>query len=138
MLELITKKEACDHLLLDYEADSSGDYLTSVYDGWLETWIPIVSEAVSGWLKDDWRLYVWEVDSSGEVLIESSGDPVPAEPLTTSPRVRGACLIELASVYRFREGEGKDNVVTPDAGWGYALNKSSIALLSALRKSTIA
>jgi hypothetical protein len=52
--------------------------------------------------------------------------------------VQGACVIELASMYRFREGEGTDNVVTPDAGYGYVLNKTSTAMLQALRKSTVA
>ena len=37
----------------------------------------------------------------------------------------------------FREGEGLDNVVTPDAGYGYTLNKASTAMLTALRKGTV-
>ena len=51
--------------------------------------------------------------------------------------VKAAVLLELGSVYRFREGEGTENVVTPDAGYGYVLNKASTALLSSLRKPTI-
>jgi len=49
-----------------------------------------------------------------------------------------AVLVEIASQYRYREGEGKDNVVTPDAGYGYVLNKASTALLVPLRKPTLA
>jgi hypothetical protein len=51
--------------------------------------------------------------------------------------VKGAVLIELANVYRNREGEGKENVVPDAAGWGYVLNKASTAMLAPLRKSTI-
>lgn len=103
---------------------------------WLGFWIPIVSEAVALWLKDSWRLYEWELDSSGDVIKDSSGDPIP----TTVVRqvVQGACIIELASMYRFREGEGTDNVVPQEAGHGYVLNKTSTAMLQALRKTTIA
>jgi hypothetical protein len=79
-----------------------------------------------------------ELDSAGMPLLDSGGDPIPAFPLTTRPVVKAAVLLELGSVYRFREGEGKDNVVTPDAGYGYVLNKTSTALLSPLRRSTVA
>ncbi len=68
--------------------------------------------------------------------MDSSGDPIPTDVIR--PVVQGAVLVELSSAYRFREGEGTDNVVTPDAGYGYMLNKTSTAMLQALRKSTIA
>lgn len=103
---------------------------------WINFWIPIVSEAVALWLKDSWRLYESELDSAGDVIKDSSGDPIP----TTVVRqvVQGACVVELASIYRFREGEGVDNVVPQDAGHGYVLNKTSTAMLQALRKTTVA
>lgn len=138
MADLITKREACEHLRFDFDEDSSGDYVTSDYDGWLSTWIPVVSEQVALWVKEDARLYQPELDSSGSIVTDSSGEPVPAIPLTTRYVVKAACLVELASLNRYREGEGKDNVVTPDAGWGYSLNKTSTALLAGLRKSTLA
>lgn len=138
MPDLITKREACEHLRFDYDSDSSGEYVTSVYDGWLDTWIPVVSEQVALWLKESWRLYLPELDSSGEVVTDSSGEPVPAIPISVRYVVRAACLVELASLNRYREGEGKDNVVPPDAGYGYSLNKTSTALLAALRRSTLA
>lgn len=130
--DLVTIAEARAHLRLD--ADSGGSF----DDDWLAIFIPAISEAVSLWLKDDARLYVPLVDSSGEVVRDSSGEPVPDEPLVVRPVVKAAVLIELSSAYRFREGEGLDNVVTPDAGYGYVLNKASTALLTPLRKPLVA
>jgi hypothetical protein len=126
MPNLITPEFAAEQLRTTLEADGT----------WLQMWIPIVSEAVASWLKDDWRLYVPEIDSAGDVVIDSSGDPISTT--TVRPIVQGACAVELASMYRFREGEGTDNVVTPDAGYGYVLNKASTAMLAALRKTTLA
>ena len=131
MDDLVTIAEARDHLRLD--ADSAG----GADDGWLMIFIPAISQAVALWLKEEWRLYVPEVDSGGPVL-DSAGDPVPAEPLVVKPVVKAAILLELASVYRYREGEGVDNVVPDAAGWGYVLNKTSTALLAGLRKPTAA
>jgi len=130
MLELVTHDEAVAHLRLDESAD----------DAWLSVFIPAISEAVAGWLKDEWRLYVPEMDG-GEVVVDSSGDPVPAvdsNGYTVRPVVKAAVLLELSSVYRYREGEGKDNVVSDAAGHGYSLNKASTAILASLRKSTLA
>lgn len=138
MPDLITKKEACDHLRFDYDEDSNGDYVTSAYDSWLSTWIPVVSEQVTLWVKEEARLYEPELDSSGGIVTDSSGEPVPAIPLSVRYVVRAACLVELASLNRYREGEGKDNVVPSDAGYGYSLNKTSTALLAPLRKPTAA
>lgn len=131
MDDLVTIAEARDHLRLD--ADSAG----GADDGWLTIFIPAISQAVALWLKEEWRLYVPEVDSGG-VVVDSAGDPVPAEPLVVKPVVKAAVLLELASVYRYREGEGVDNVVPDAAGWGYVLNKTSTALLAPLRKPSLA
>lgn len=129
--DLVTLQEAYEHLRLDYDSNGSSD------DAWLTVFIAAISEAVSAWLKVDARLYVPEVDSSGETLLDSAGDPIPAYPLVVRPVVKAAVLIELGSQYRFREGEGMDNVVPDAAGWGYVLNKTSTALLTPLRKSTV-
>lgn len=128
MVEFVTLDEARVHLRLDPGTP---------HDAWLAIFIPAVSEAVLTWLKDLWRAYLPEIDSSGEPIIDSSGDTIPAIPLTPKFQVKAAVLIELASLFRFREGEGTDNVVTPDAGYGYVLNKASTALLTPLRKPTI-
>ncbi len=130
MLELVTTEEAAAQLRCDEDTEET----------WLSIWIPAISEAVANWLKDEWRLYVPEYDSNGLVL-DSSGDPVPAVDEdgipTVRPVVRAAVLVELSSQFRFREGEGQENVVTPDAGHGYMLNKASTSLLQSLRKSTL-
>lgn len=126
MANLITAEFAAEQLRTTLDADGT----------WLNLWIPIVSEAVALWLKDDWRLYVPESDSAGDIYTDSNGDPIPSA--VVRPIVQGACVVELASMYRFREGEGTDNVVPPDAGYGYMLNKTSTAMLQALRKTTVA
>ena len=130
MLDLVTVAEAREQLRVSGTAD----------DAWLAIWIPAVSEAVASWLKDSFRLYVYELDSAGDVVVDSAGDPVPAldsngDP-TPKPQVRAAVLVELASQYRFREGEG-DNVVPADAGHGYVLSKGATALLAGIRKGTV-
>lgn len=131
-LELVTIEQARAHLRLEM-TDSNG----GPDDDWLAIFIPAISEAVASWVKEPARLYVPEVDSSDEIVVDSSGEPIPAEPLVPRAVVRAAVLLELSSVYRFREGEGKDNVVTPDAGHGYVLNKASTALLAPLRRPTV-
>lgn len=109
-------------------------------DEWIALFIPVVSAAVASWLKESWRLYEPELDSAGEVVVDSNGDPVAALDSSLDPVVRaevqGAVLLELASQYRYREGEG-DNVVPDAAGHGYVLSKGATALLVPLRRSTV-
>lgn len=135
-MDLVTLAEAREHLRLD--ADSSG----GADDAWLAMFIPAASEAVLSWLKVADRAYRPAVDSAGGVIYDSAGDPVPMLDSAGDPVVRyvvkAAVLIELASMYRYREGEGTENAVTPDAGYGYVLNKASTALLSPLRRPTLA
>ena len=70
MPDLISKADAYEHLRLDYDSDGSAD------DGWLDIFIPAISEAIALWLKDEWRLYVVEVDSEGDVVLDSDDVPV--------------------------------------------------------------
>lgn len=136
MSELITREQAYEHLRLDYDSGGSAD------DGWLDVFIPAVSEAVRRWLKEDWRLYEWETDSDGNIVRDSDGNPVPlldsdGEPVV-KPVVRAACLLELASQYRFREGEGRDNAVPSHEGYGHGLtSKAAVALLTTIRRPTV-
>lgn len=135
-LELVTTEEAAAHLRVDEDTEET----------WLAVFIPAISEAVATWLKDEWRLYVPEYDSNG-VVVDSSGDPIPAldaDGLPT-PRavVKAAVLVEMSSQYRWREGEGDNRVesmgsIVAAGAHGYILNKTSTALLSGLRKSTLA
>lgn len=130
MAEFVTVDEARLHLRIDSDPGSPDDL-------WLAIFIPAISEAVLNWLKDEWRAYVPEQDSNGTVE-DSNGDPIPAIPLVSRFSVKAAVLIELASAYRYRDGEGQDNVVPDAAGYGYVLNKASTAILAPLRKSTVA
>lgn len=136
MLELVTIDDARQQLRLD-EIDSNG----GADDAWLALAIPGVSEAVRSWLKDDWRLYLPDRDTAGAVITDTDGDPIPAEDSNgnpiTHPTVRLAVLLELASQFRYREGEG-ENVVPADAGHGYTLSKGATAILAGLRKPTVA
>lgn len=124
-MELVTADEAAAQLRLDDDAA----------DDWLEIWIPAVSEAVRSWLKDDWRLYVPERDSDGEIVLDSDDEPVPTDEV--HPTVKGAVLLELASQMRYREGEG-ENRMQAHEGHGYTLSRGATAMLSSLRKPTVA
>lgn len=133
MVDLVTAAEARTHLRLDTSEDA-----------WLAIFIPAISEAVLNWLKDEWRAYVPELGPDGLPLIDSSGDQVPLldsnglmEPKFV---VKAAVLVEIAYQFRFREGEG-EGTATGDlysGRYGYILNKTSTALLQALRKTTVA
>lgn len=135
MLELVTVEDARHQLRLDEPGSDGGPD-----DPWLAIAITAISEAVRLWLKADWRLYLPARDSAGDVIVDSAGNPVPAEDSNgpiVHPAVRLAVLVELSSQFRFREGEG-DNAVPADAGHGYVLNKASTALLTPLRRPTVA
>lgn len=137
MTDFITKEDAYTQLRLD--ADSSG----SPDDPWLSIWIPAVSEAVRLWLKDSWRPYVAELDSSGVVVVDSNGNPVPALDSDGVPVVRqvvrAACLVELERQYTNRAASGADQTDVPtEFGNGYILGRGATSLLSGLRKSTVA
>lgn len=133
MINLVTLEECYAQIRMD--SDEGAD------DFWLGMAIPAASGAVASWLKDSWRLYEADVDTDGDVVTDTDGYPVAAldddgEKIVL-PTVKLAVLVEIASQYRFREGEG-DNVVPSDAGHGYTLSKGATALLSSLRKSTLA
>lgn len=128
---LVTLAEAKHHLRIDGNDD----------DGWLNIMIPGVSEAVMVWLKESWRAYVQGVDSNGDPVLDSSGNPVPevdsnGDPIVR-PVVRSAVLIELAQHYRFRDGKDA-GVVPAHAGHGYILGAGATSLLNGLRRPTLA
>ena len=52
--DLVTLAEARAHLRLDWEEDSGEG--TGADDGWLEVFIPAISEAVAAWVKEEARL----------------------------------------------------------------------------------
>lgn len=139
-VQLITMAEAYDHLRIDtYEVN---DETVSDDDAWLTGAIYAVSAAVVMWLKDAWRPYEAELDDDGNPVLDGNGNPVPAVDDDGNPivlwAVKWACLMELESLYRFRGGEGVDNLVPQEAGHGYVLNKGSTSILTPLRRSTVA
>lgn len=131
MFKFVTEDDAREQLRLDSDAD----------ERWLALWIPAVSSSVAAWLKQEWRLYVLQRDSSGDVVRDGSGVPLPVldddDLPILQPAVIAATLLELASQYRYREGEG-ENVVPADAGHGYVLSKAATAQLAPLRRTTVA
>lgn len=127
---MVTIEEARQHLRID------GDY----DDDWLDMMIVAISQAVLLWLKDETRAYELETDSNGDVIYDSDGDPVietDSNGPVAKPIVKAAVLVELASQYRFRDGDG---VAQVPAHWGhgYTLSAGSTALLTPLRKTTMA
>lgn len=137
MLELVTIEQAYAHLRIDWDSSGSAD------DGWLNVFIPAISQAIALWLKSESRLYIPELDSNGQVIFDSSGNPVPELDSngqeTVMPVVQAAVLIELERQYRSRGGE--DETFMEDfsqAGYGYTLGRGSTALLTPLRKPTVA
>lgn len=127
---LVTLQEAKDHLLVD----------TAAGDNWLLMAIEGVSGAVLSWLKKDWRAYVLLEDSNGKVIMDSAGDPIVVEDSSgpiVKPVVKMATLVEIAVQYRFRDGDGTP-AVPSHWGHGYVLSAGPTALLTALRKSTLA
>jgi hypothetical protein len=130
MADLVTLDEARDHLMVDNTAVNS----------WLGIMIPAISGAVLSWLKDDWRAYVPLLDSNGDPLEDSDGDEIPQEDSNgpiVKPVVKAATLVELASQFRFRDGDGAA-AVPSHWGHGYVLCAGATSLLAGLRRSTVA
>ena len=131
MVALVTRAEVKSQLMMDNDAA----------DGWIDMMILAISNAVMTWLKDDWRAYVPLTDASGVPLEDSDGAYIPAldsdgEPMTL-PVVKAATLVEIASQFRFRDGDGV-SAVPSHAGHGYILSAGPTSLLSGLRRSTVA
>ena len=129
MASLVTLAEVKSHLMVDNDAA----------DGWIELMILAISGAVLSWLKDDWRAYELERDAAGDpiqdsagdyiVLLDSNGEPIPL------PLVKAATMVEIASQFRFRDGDGAA-AVPSHAGHGYVLSAGPTSLLTGLRKPT--
>lgn len=126
---LIEYEDARNHLRIDQDDD----------DAWLELWIPVVSEAIAAWLKDPYRLYEWQADSDGNTLRDENGNPMILRDTSGKPiirrLVRGAALVELASQYAHREGDGKTQHQL--GHWDYSLCVGATNLLTGIRKTTV-
>lgn len=130
MLQLVTPADCASQFRLDTDAD----------DPWIAIWIPAISAAIQQWLKEDWRMYVVVREADGTISIDSAGDPIleldtSGDPIV-HPNVRAACLLELSSQFRFRDGTGVQYAPSHE-GHGYILSYGATKLLVALRKSTV-
>lgn len=72
------------------------------------------------------------LDSAGEVLVDSAGDP-----LGIPSRVQSATLLTVGWLYRERDGS-QEFAVPTQWGYGYGLPQGATALLYSLRKPTVA
>lgn len=130
MADLVTLAEAKSHLMVDNDA----------VDSWINMMITAISGAVISWLKDEWRAYVPLLDSNGDPLLDSDGGQIPAEnsngDFIPLPVVKAATLVELASQFRFRDGDGVA-AVPSHWGHGYVLSAGPTSLLTGLRRSTV-
>lgn len=135
-MDLVTIDEARAQLQID--ADGANG---SPHDAWLAIWIPAISGAVMAWLKDEWRAFALERDTDGKPLLDSNDEPIPLVDSngirTVLPMVKGAVLVELAQQFRYREGTDAAQVPA-HWGHGYTLGIGATALLTPLRKTTIA
>lgn len=114
---LVTLQEASDHLRRD----------TSDDDADLELKIHAASGAVRRYLKS---ASPYEIDSSGNPVTDSSGEPVVLF------EVRAAVLLMLGELYKSREGEQGGEIPTQ---WGYGyLPRPVVALLYPLRDPALA
>lgn len=131
MVALVTRDEVKSQMMMDNDAA----------DGWIDMMILAISGAVMSWLKDEWRAYEPLLDADGNVVEDSNGDPIPLEDsngdFTVKPVVKAATLVEIASQFRFRDGDGAP-AVPSHAGHGYVLSAGPTSLLSGLRRSTVA
>jgi hypothetical protein len=130
MAELVTRDEVKSHLMMDNDAA----------DGWINMMILAISSAVLSWLKDEWRAYEVRRDAAGAILLDSNGEAIlltdsNGDPLV-KPVVKAATLVEIASQFRFRDGDGAP-AVPSHAGHGYVLSAGPTSLLSGLRRSTV-
>lgn len=130
-MALVTLEQVKDQLSVD----------TNAWDAWINLAITDVESAVKSWIKDEWRLYELLKDESGDVVLDSSGEPVLLEDSSGQPLVRGAVrraiLVEISVQFRFRDGDGAP-AVPSNWGHGHVLSAGATSLLAAMRKSTIA
>jgi hypothetical protein len=131
VVALVTREEVKSHLMMDNDAA----------DGWIDMMILAISGAVMSWLKQEWRAYELVRDAAGVAMEDSAGDYILAldtsgEPIPL-PVVKAATLVEIASQFRFRDGDGVA-AVPSHWGHGYVLSAGPTSLLSGLRRSTVA
>lgn len=99
MVMLVTLQQAKDHLRID-TADGDND---------LTLKISAASNAVLNYLKRSGLAYEYEVDTAGDAIYDSAGDPVflldTAGDKTVLPEVQAAVLIMLGVIYIDRDAK---------------------------------
>lgn len=126
---LVSLQQAKDHLRMDHD-DDDNDITLKVH---------AASGAVVNYVKSD-NIYQYAEDSEGEIVTDSSGDPVVLLDSSGDPvpkfEVQAAVLIMLGELYMNREAELQGEVA---AQWGYGyLPQPVIALLYPLRDPALA
>lgn len=123
---LITLEQAQQNLRI--EPGGSGG---NADDADLTLKIEAASCAIATYVKRTDSLYIPELDSSGQIVRDSSGYPVPALDssgvATVRPDVQAACLLLVGTYYKQREAE-QDGAIDPQYGYGY-LPRPVVALL---------
>lgn len=126
---LITLQEASDHLRRDASDDDSD----------LTLKIHAASAAVMNYLKHNVLAYEPEYDSSGDIVRDSNGLPVPAVDsngdMIARFEVKAAVQLMLGELYKNREAEQGGEIPTQ---WGYGyLPRPVVALLYPLREPAL-
>lgn len=122
---LVTLQEASEHLRRD-TTDDDQDLTLKIH---------AASAAVLNYLKRESLAYEPERDSSGNVIRDEDGFPIPVLDDDGDPivrfEVRAAVLLMLGELYKNREGEQGGEIPTQ---WGYGyLPRPVVSLLYPLR-----
>lgn len=95
-MNFVTVDDAREHLQI---GDDS-------HDAWLATWIPSASAMIRNYMQGH-RLFEVEIDTSGNPVLDTNGDPVIATDTNGVPlvrfEVRAATLIMLGYLFRQRD-----------------------------------
>lgn len=129
---LVTLEQASDHLRRD-TADDDADLTLKIH---------AASNAIINYLKRSYLAYVYDLDSSGNIIYDSAGYPVIAidsagEPIA-KPEVQQAVLLMLGVFYIDRDGKSYvDGDGQPRLG-NMSLPPAVHWILDPLRKPTLA
>lgn len=130
MTLLVTLQQASDHLRRDTTDDDTD----------LTLKVKAASNAVLTYLRNTSYAYIPSVDSSGAIVRDSSGYPVPAQDSSgaylVQTDVQHATLLLIGEFYKNREAEQEGAI---DSQWGYGyLPRSVVALLYPYRDPALA
>lgn len=132
MVMLVTLEQARDHLRIDTE-DGDNDLTLKIH---------AASNAVLNYMKKSGLAYEYEIDSAGDPVRDSSGDPVflldSAGDRVVLSEVQAAVLIMLGVIYIDRDGQDfVDGGSSPTLGELH-IPRTVKWLLDPLRRPTVA